>query len=71
MLAYKPNAATFFGVIPIEALVWHSAHVLGSIVNEISETLCTTARCPIGGVEMLPLPIRRYLLENRHLLQDL
>jgi hypothetical protein len=26
---------------------------------------------PFSGVEMLPLPIGRYLLENRQLLQDL
>jgi hypothetical protein len=26
-----------------------------------------TARCAVGGVEILPLPIRRYLLENQYL----
>jgi hypothetical protein len=31
----------------------------------------STARSPFSGVEMLPLPIGRYLLENRQLLQDL
>jgi hypothetical protein len=68
----NPNTATFFGVHSQE-LVWRSANVLGLIANGISEKLVrfAIARCTVGGVEILPLPIRRYLVENRHLLQDL
>jgi hypothetical protein len=54
--------------------MWRLANVLGLTVNEINEMLvrrATTARWPVGRMEMFPLATGRYLLESSHLLQDL
>ena len=64
MLAHKSNAAA----------ISESTKDQGLIANSTNEKLIrrsTTARFPVGGVEVLPLPIRRCFLENWYIVHDL